>query len=89
MALGIRFGPAGQLLGHGIHEQNVQIDPRGDDAVVDAMQDCGEKALLLLEPLVYAVFVQRDIDRRIELALLEGLEDIPERLSLLRALEGP
>ena len=61
--------PAGQGLGHGVHESYPSFPVGGDDPVANAGQDCGQPALALFEPHVHAVLVQGHLDGRIQLAL--------------------
>ena len=80
--------PTGNAFGHLVHESDGHLGIGGDDAVVDRVQDGGEESLLLAKLPVDAVLVERDVDGRVELAFLEGLENIAGRLDFLRPLKG-
>ena len=87
-ALGGGLRPTGNAFRHLVHESDGHLGIGGDDAVVDRVQDGGEESLLLAKLPVDAVLVERDVDGRVELAFLEGLENIAGRLDFLRPLEG-
>jgi hypothetical protein len=87
-ALGRRLVPAGDALGDLVHEADREVAVRGDDPLVDGVQDRREQPLLLVELVLDAVLVERDVDRGIELSLLEGLENVAEGLDFLGPLEG-
>ena len=88
LPLGRSLAPAGNPLGHRVHEAYVELRVCRHDTVVDGVEDGRKKPLLLAELAIYGVFVERYVDGRVELALLERLEDVSEGLDFLGALEG-
>ncbi len=67
-ALGLRFAPARERFGHGVHEANVPFRAGGDDAVADAAQGGAE----LLERLpAFAFGAVETLKHALALVLVE------------------
>ena len=80
--------PSGQGFGYRIQEGNATDGIGGHDGVADASQR-GCPALLALAQLALGlVLVQRHLDVRFQLALIERLEDKAERFGNFGAIDG-
>src|SRR6185369_1684621 len=77
--------PARETLRRGIDESDATALVRRDDCIADASERRREPALALTQTHLRAMFVERRLDGRTQLALLEWLEQIAQRLCHLRA----
>ncbi len=84
---GLVLLPAGEGLGHRVHELDPAVLVGRHHAVADALQRRGQPPLAVLEALLDAVLVERHLDGREQLPLLEGLQHVAERLGDLGALQ--
>src|SRR5205085_10572505 len=79
--------PAREALRRGIDELNAPALVRRDDGIADASERRREPALALTQAHLRAMFVERRLDGRTQLALLERLEQVAQGLGHLRALK--
>ncbi len=77
--------PAREALRRRVDEPDAPALVGRDDCVADASERRREPALALAQAHLRAVLVERHLDGRPQLALLEGLEQVAQRLGHLRA----
>jgi hypothetical protein len=63
------------------------VHPRDDDALAHGLEDGLHPILDLLKLVLHRGLVERHLDRGLEAALVEGLEDVAVRLGELRLLQ--
>ncbi len=71
-----------------VHEGDAVFDIGGDDTVADALEDRRQPLFPFPQGLVHFGLVKGHLDRRLQFAFVEGLEEIAERLGHLGPGQG-